>query len=90
MVSLSLFLLLFYFLFYGRIGDDGLFSRDTSPPLVPVVFLQYMKPSLKPSHCASLPGVTRSLVWVGSGVASFTHRHKTAADCSRTHVFRSF
>ena len=79
MVSLSLFLLLFYFLFYGRFRDDGLFSRDTSPPLVPVVILVYMKPSLKPSHCASFASVTRSLVWVGSGVASFTQRRTTAA-----------
>lgn len=56
-----------------------LFSRDTLPPLVLVVLLGYRKPSTKSPCCASSQGGTRSLVWVGFGVASFHQRRTTDA-----------
>ncbi len=56
-----------------------LFSRDTLPPLVLVVLIRYSKTDSKPACCASLQGGTRPLVWVGSGMASFTQRRTTDA-----------
>jgi len=77
--------------FHCRIGDDVLFSRDTLPPLVLVVLIRYRKPSIKSLCCASSQGGTRSLVWVGSGVSSFTQRRTTdAANPHQTNDLRSF
>jgi len=66
--------------FHCRTGGDVLFSRDTLPPLVLVVLIRYSKTTAKPLRCDSWQSGTRSLVWVGSGVASFHQRRTTDAD----------
>lgn len=57
-----------------------MFSRDTLLPSLLVVPLGYQQTTLKPPPKTSSITGTRSLVWVGSGVASFIQRRTTDAD----------
>jgi len=79
------FFILCLLLFYGRIGVDVLFSRDTLPPLVLVVHLRYSTTDSRAILMDSLISGTRSLVLVGSGVPYFHQRRTTDADNPNQH-----